>query len=64
MVRYVKAIPHLYCAFVIARASIALTKDTITKESVGEERIYVAYISVLYSIIEGSQNRYSNMVGT
>lgn len=38
---------------------------TMTKKSsCGEDRAYVAYVSTLYSIIGGSQDKNSNWAGT
>jgi hypothetical protein len=36
----------------------------MTKEQVGEERVYLAYISILLFIIEGSQNKNLNRAGS
>jgi hypothetical protein len=36
----------------------------MTKKQVGEERIYLAYTSMLLFIIEGSQDRNSNRAGS
>ena len=48
---------------VLVRISIALVKYH-KQNKVVEERIYLAYISTLKSIIERSQNRNSNRAGT
>jgi hypothetical protein len=36
----------------------------MTKYQVGKERVYLAYTSTLYSVIEKSQNRKSSRAGT
>ena len=36
----------------------------MTKNQVGMERVYLAYISIMLFIFEGSQDRNSNRVGT
>lgn len=41
----------------LAWVSIAATKYTMTSKQVGEEGIYLAYISILEHITEGSQDR-------
>ena len=38
--------------------------NTVTKMQVGEERVYLAYTSVLLFIIKGSQGKDSNRAGT
>jgi hypothetical protein len=36
----------------------------MTKKQVGEKRVYLAYTSILWLIIEESQDRNSNWAGT
>ena len=42
---------------VLVWVSIAIMKYTMTSKQVGEERIYLAYTSILERITEGSQDR-------
>ena len=53
----------LQLRLVLVRVSIAVMKQHDQKQ-VGEERVYLVYVFMALSVMEGSQDRNSNMAGT
>jgi hypothetical protein len=51
----VTGIPHFWYQFVLVWVSIP-GQNIMTKKQVGEERVYLAYTSILLLITKGSQD--------